>query len=178
MVVRVVAAPIVCGFALAVLGCGGDRREVEPARARVVLLNWRETDGKPGERLIMRVASITVRARGWSVRASLTNDTAAPLFIGRPHTDERATFGLVPAASTRQRGPVPTGLLATKYSPPPPRILDPGEGWRGTFSGRGVVRDGTRVRIAFGTFWAYGGVRAAGRRHMLFRVFTDHAVTL
>ena len=144
----------------------------------MVALRWREASGKPGERLDVRVVSLTVRERGWRVRASIENDTAAPLFIGRPHTDERGTFGLVAAASTRERGSVPTGLVATDYSPPLPRILDPGEKWSGTFSGRGVLRAGTRLRIAFGTFWAYGGVRVAGRRRMLFRVFTDHAVRL
>jgi hypothetical protein len=178
VVARAVAAPLSCGLALAALGCGGEPRDVEPPRPRVVLLNWHEAAGKPGERMIVRIASVAVRERGWSVRASLENDTAATLFIGRPHTTERATFGLVPAASTRKRGSVPTGLLATRYSPPLPRILDPGERWTGTFSGGGVVRRGTRVRIAFGTFWAYGGVRVTGRRRMLFRVFTDHVVTL
>lgn len=178
MVTRVVAAPVCCGLVLAAPGCGGAAREVEPARPRVVILNWSESSGKPGERVIVRVATIAVHERGWSVRAALENDTAAPLVIGRPHTDETATFGLVRAAATRRPGSVPTGLIATRYSPPLPRILDPGERWSGTFSGRGLVRHGTRVRVAFGTFWAYGGVRVAGRRRMLFRVFTDHAVTL
>ena len=178
MVARAVVAPMICGLAVAACGCGGEPRQGEPARPGVLVLNWRESTGKPGERVIVRIDTLTVREGGWSVRASLENDTAAPLFIGRPHTDERATFALVTAASTRGRGSVPTGLIASEYSPELPRILDPGKGWSGTFSGAGVMRDGTRVRIAFGTFWAYGGVRIAGRRRMLFRVFTDHAVTL
>ena len=178
MVVRAVITLIICGAGLAAFGCGGEANQAEPARSRLLVLNWSEAVGKPGERMLVRVASVTVLAGGWTVRASIENDTAAPLFLGRPHSDEPATFGLVAATSTRERGSVPVGLTATTYAPPLPRILDPGESWSGTFSGRGVVRTGTHVRIAFGTFWAYGGVRIAGSRRMLFRVFTDHAVTL
>ena len=167
----------VCAAALTAFGCGGD--ESNPtARPHVVVLNWMESAGKPGERLILEVGSIAVGERTWKVKAAIRNDTAAPLFIGRPHTAEPATFGLVGAGSVRERGQVPTGLIATSFSPSLPRILDPGERWSGTFSGRGVIRRGTRVRVAVGTFWAYGGVRLAGRRRMLFRYFTERAVTL
>jgi hypothetical protein len=175
---RSVSAAVVGGAVLAVLGCGGGPEQAPPARPEASLLNWSEARGTPGERLIVRVASITLRRGAWSVSASIENDTAAPLFIGRPHTDDPGTFGLVAADSTRKRGALPGGLTATHYSPPLPGVLDPGERWRGTFSGPGAIRSGTNIQITFGSFWAYGGVWIDGRRHMLFRVVTDHSVTL
>jgi hypothetical protein len=174
---RSVSAAVVGGAVLAVLGCGGTE-QAPSARPQASLLNWSEARGKPGERLIVRVARLTLRRGAWSVRASIENDTASPLFIGRPHTDEPGMFGLVTSESTRAPGRLPAGLTATHYSPSLPRVLDPGERWRGAFSGPGVIRSGTSIRIAFGSFWAYGGVRIEGRRHMLFRVVTDHSVTL
>jgi hypothetical protein len=164
-----------CVFA--VVGCGGVERS-KPARLQTRVLNWFEARGAPGERMIVRVASLTLRRGGWRVRASIENDTTKPLFIGRPHTNEPGTFGLVSAASTGKRGGLPPGLTATHYSPPLPRRLDPGERWSGVFSGRGAIRSGTSVRIAFGSFWAVGGVRINSRRHMLFRVVTEHSVLL
>ena len=112
------------------------------------------------------------------MRASITNDTSTTLFIGRPHTDDPGTFGLLATESVRHSGRVPSGLLATRYVPPLPRVLRPGEGWSGRFSGLGAVPAGTSLRIVFGSFWAYGGVRIDGRGHRLFRFITDHAFTL
>ena len=168
---------VVCAAVLAG-GCGESEREPPPARPQTKVLDLREARGKPGERLIVRVASVTVLRGRWSVRASLTNDTPTTLFLGRPHTDEPGTFGLVTARSAEQPGRLAPGLVATRYSPPLPRVLGPGETWRGRFEGPGVLRARTRLRVVFGSFWAPRGVRLAGRRHQLFRVVTERAFSV
>jgi len=166
---------IVCAVLLAALGCGSRTEETSFARPQTTVLNWTEAPGTPGQRLIVHVGSVTLRRGTWSVRASIENDTSASLFIGRPHTDEPGTFGLVTTKSAGEPGLLPAGLVATRYSPPLPSALDPGEVWSGIFSGPGVVRAGTSLRIVFGTFWASAGVRLDGRRHRLFRFVTNRS---
>jgi hypothetical protein len=175
---RHVGTLVICAVLLAAAACGGRSDESSSASPQTRVLNWTEARGRPGQRLVVRVASVTVSREAWSVRASVTNDTATSLFIGRPHTDEPGTFGLLAAESTRHSGRLPTGLIATRYSPPLPGILAPGEAWSGTFSGPGAVPARRSLRIASGTFWAYGGVWLDGRRYRLFQVVTDHAFSL
>ncbi len=139
------------------------------AAPRTEALNWVEKAGRPGERVVVRVQSLTLSRGGWSVRAAVTNDTSAPLLIGKPHTHESGAFGLLTATSGS------TGLNATRYVPPLPASLGPGKTWSGRFSGSGAVREGSSLRVVFGTFWVYGGVRVGGRRRVMFRYVTDHA---
>jgi hypothetical protein len=160
---------ILIAVPLVAAGCGSSTEATSPARPQTSALNWVETAGRPGERLVIRVTSLTLGLRRWSVRASITNDTSAQLFIGKPHSHESGAFGLLTATAAS------TGLTATRYAPPLPSALRPGETWNGRFGGSGTVGEGRPVRVVFGTFWAYGGVRVGGWRRVMFRLVTDHA---
>jgi hypothetical protein len=160
---------ILIAVPLVTAGCGGTTTATSPARPQTSTLNWVETAGRPGERLVVRVTSLTLGRRSWSVRASLTNDTSAQLFIGKPHSHQSGAFGLLTATAAS------TGLTASRYAPPLPAALRPGQTWNGSFGGSGTVGEGRPLRLVFGTFWAYGGVRVGGRRRVMFRLVTDHA---
>ncbi|MCC6222475.1 MAG: PD40 domain-containing protein [Thermoleophilia bacterium] len=118
-----------------------------PLRARRIMLGWKErliSGGKAA--LAFEVTSLAVGARSWAVRASVTNLTGKAIRI-------RKHFGLAlfeSAAATEAYAQ----LSAATYAPKLPKRLAPGQTWKGTFRGTGIMIPGRIVRVAFGTFLA------------------------
>jgi hypothetical protein len=127
-------------------------------------LYWRETYGKPGERLVFEVERLEVRKDGWRARLMLTNETPVAYAVGDPRATLDRAFGLMlfatgDPAELRQRnreGALPTTRPATDYQPSLPKILEPGASWEGTISAHGTLPAGSWARVVFGTLSAVG----------------------
>jgi len=132
----------------------------------VAHLNWTEA-GDPhnllGGPIVFRVRTLRIGPKGWTVDGAVTNRTKQPLGIVYGHeAPGHNAFGIVLGRSGT--GPVAT---ATRFHPPVPILLRPGERWSGTFSGPDPIARGALVHVQFGQF----GTLHADR----FSWVTDHA---
>ena len=157
-------------------GCGTSS-SVAPARKQTIELNWHEAPGPPGNRLIVNVQRLIIRRDGWTVAASIENETRGTLTIGRRHRRHGTEFGVLVLPSPRadavaKAGP---GIFATRFSPTAPSRLRPGQRWKGTFSGPGPLPIGGFVRIELGSFGSSRPERPISRK---FRYITNHALRL
>ena len=164
---------------LAAGGCGGESTST-PARPRTVVLDWHEAPGRAGARLIVDVRRLVVRADGWSVDARVKNGTTVVYTIGRPHHPGQSEFGVLllssPNVQVDDNAAAGPGVLASRYSPPLPRVLHPGGAWSGTFSGRGRLTDARYLRVQLGRFTAVGPRRPG--LPWRFGYVTDHVLKL
>ncbi len=158
--------------ALLLTGCGTSSSS--PAEQRSLELDWHETTGRADARLIVDVRRLVIRRNGWSVEAGVTNRTGVGLLIGRPHHTGGTEFGvlLVEDRSTDAIDKAGPGFFASTFRPALPSLLNPGQAWRGTFSGRGRLASGRFVRVELGRFTTVGGPR--GGLPWRFRYITDH----
>jgi hypothetical protein len=128
--------------------------------------------------MIVDVRGLVVRSNGWSVAATVKNDTQVTMTIGRPHHPGETEFGLLLLASSKASdveaaGP---GVLATEFVPGLPAVLRPRATWSGTFSGRGRLSKARYVRIQLGRFTTVGPAQPGVPWR--FRYITDHVVRL
>ena len=149
-----------------------------PAQPRTIGLSWHEAPGPKGETLVVDVRRFVVRPNGWSVSASVKNDTRVAITIGRPHHPGGTEFGVLVLASPDSRavdaaGP---GVFASRFAPDIPRLLAAGATWSGTFSGRGRLAVASYVRVEFGRFTTVGAVQQGVPWR--FRYITDHVLRL
>ncbi len=135
-------------------------------------MNWHESSA-----LRVDVRKLVIRPNGWSVSASVRNNTPAGLLIERPHHPGEAEFGVLAldSADVEAVERVGRGAFATRYEPPLPRVLRPHERWSGTFSGTGRLSKARFLRIEFGRFTRYRATTGAPRR---FSYVTDHVLRL
>jgi hypothetical protein len=137
-----------------------------------VLLRWRESPGRPGARLIVRIERLIVSKHGWTVDGSVKNDSSVAMALGRPHRPGQFEFGLIvlpspdPAAVESA-----AAVFASRLAPRPPSLLRPGTTWRGSFSGGGRLGAGVYVRVVFGRFTPVERIPGLPWR---FRYITDH----
>jgi hypothetical protein len=164
---------------LAAGGCGGESTSA-PARPRTIVLDWHEAPGRAGARLIVDISRLVVRADGWSVDARVQNGTRVAYTIGRPHHPGQSEFGVLllssPSVQVDDIAAAGPGVLASRYSPPLPRVLHPGEAWSGTFSGRGRLSDARYLRVQLGRFTTVGPRRSG--LPWRFGYVTDHVLKL
>lgn len=123
---------------------------VAPAKAAAETfdLGWRESDGPIGV-MSITVSTLTVGARGRSVRASFTNRSRVALSVVAARPPGFALrVSTSPSISTR----VFRRLPATRFAPALPAVLRPGRTWRGTFGGPGRPARQTYLRVTFGRF--------------------------
>ena len=169
------ARPLLFVLVLLTAGCGASSAS-SPARARTIALDWHELTGRPGAQMIVDVRRLVVRPNGWSVTASVKNDTQVTMSISRPHHSGETEFGVLVLGSRRASdveaaGP---GVFATHVVPRAPLVLHPRETWGGTFSGPGRLSSGRYVRVELGRFTTVGPPeRGVPER---FRYITDHVV--
>jgi hypothetical protein len=139
--------------------CGGEVEPVRYAEPQVVEIGATTLDGLDGAGFLLGVRRLRIGADGWAVEASVVNRTPVLWQIGRPHV-QGTKFGLFAAPTADELTPrrlEDTGrttppLLATRFEPPLPGLLEPGAGWSGRFSGPGRIPRGNFVRVAFGRF--------------------------
>jgi hypothetical protein len=148
-------------------GCGADTEGVPlsdegaapPQEAR---LDWKETYGKPGSRLVFQVDSLSVVDDGWRAEVSVRNDSKARFTVGSGPSSLEREFGLMllPTGDIREldrlnrAGELPAVRTADRFTPPLPGVLEPGEEWRGTMAARGALPGGGWARVVFGVFLA------------------------
>jgi hypothetical protein len=142
-------------------GCGGSSGSL--AVPQTVALHWRERIPREDGALVVRVERLVAGNRRWAVDAAIVNHTSTAFLIGKPHAPPGATLLGV---ATDEGG----RLAATEVAPALPR-LDPGERWRGRFSGPGRLPSGRPIHVSFGQFIAVSGA-------VRFSWLTDHAVRL
>ena len=137
---------------------------VPAASARTIPLGWNERFEVAGLPVMsFQVRSLTISRSGWSARVSFRNLTGRPVTI-------RNRFALLHSRvrSTRTFG----RLAARSLRPRMPARLAAGQGWSGTFSGKGAAAlQGVFVRVHFDEFV---GRLAQGRAR--FGWVTDQAV--
>jgi hypothetical protein len=163
---------------LAAAGCGTTVESSHYAPEQTIALNWHETAGPPGNRLIVDVRRFVVLGNGWAVSAGVKNDSHATLEISRRHRRHGTECGILLLGTRSKRavqnaGP---GFFASRFRPALPVSLRPGERWSGTFSGPGRLPAGDYVRIELGSFGASGTVRPPISRQ--FEYITDHTFRL
>jgi hypothetical protein len=155
-------------LALVLLGGGcaagpePDREPLPPARAaepQHAELGWSESHpAAAGPRLVFEVDSLDVTVTGWSVRMAVTNRTTTVFDVETGPTDYAFGLMLFPTGDleavleANREGRLPAVREATRFEPPPPRVLRPGTTWRTTMSAPGSLADGSWVRVVFGTF--------------------------
>jgi hypothetical protein len=157
---------------LVLSGCGSVTR-VHPAAPQTIALGWRESDGG----LTYSVRSIAVTEDGWRVEASVTNRRRDALDVLYPHLAGHTRFGLIVSThrelpSTDRFADLETPFFEQEEHPPVPTTLQPGESWRGVFSGPGRPPRGTYIRVTFGRFVP------PGRPAEGFHLVTRHVVRL
>ena len=151
-------------------GCGGPRTGVDWAGPQTLPLGGAETCGQPEQPVRIELRRLVLEQRRWNVSASFVNGSDVPLRIFRPHTDAGTYFGLAVFRTARRsevtrrarEGRLHVQLVADRFRPPLPRLVLPGEGWRGTFSGPGRVPRGREVRVVLGRFSIKGQAPPAG----------------
>ena len=129
-----VAALVVPGGAAAV--------DADPARFR---LDWTEK-ARVGAKVVMtyRVKQILFQYTAWSAEVEFANLSKKTIRI-------RPQFALL-LSRTKSQDANYEALLARRSKPPLPRLLFPGQRWRGIISGPGRARRGAWVRVNFGFF--------------------------
>lgn len=154
-------------IAVLAAGCASEPRPVTPARAappQAAELDWVETYGKPGARLVFGVERFEVLPDGWRAHISLTNRTAARYSVGDPRSSVDRRFGLMlfQTGDLRQleqlnrAGELPEVRRAAEFDPELPLVLDPGDTWSGVISAPGALAAGRWVRVVFGTLVPIG----------------------
>ncbi|CAN5679408.1 hypothetical protein BH18ACT13_BH18ACT13_11520 [soil metagenome] len=134
------------------------------ASSQTASLDWRETNGAPGEQLVFSVTSIQVMPDGWRVRLALENRSSVAYELGDPRTTLNRSFGVMLFSTgetdelddLNASGKLPAVRAAASYEPSLPAILEPDASWKGTISAPGALSAGSWVRVVFGTLVSVG----------------------
>jgi hypothetical protein len=149
--IRLFPVLVVVALALPMSGCGSSSSGTV-ARPQTVKLDWHENCGTRADPIPIATRSLVVEKGVWRVALSFRNRTRITLFITRPHFPGSTYFGLEPFRTASRREVVEraeTGAgakprtIADRFSPPLPRLLPPGRGWSGEFTGRAALPAGS-----------------------------------
>jgi hypothetical protein len=138
-----------------------ERAAASPQRAT---LDWRETFGPAGEKLVFSVETLEILPEGWRARVGLENDTSIPYEVTGPNSTPDRTYGLMLFSSgelaeleeRNESGALPATRPALRFQPELPRILEPGDSWAGTISAPGALVADSWVRVVFGALVSVG----------------------
>jgi hypothetical protein len=133
------------------------------AGPQTATLDWRESYGTPGERLVFTVESLEVTESGWSARIGIENRTKVAWALA-PGATPDGSFGLQLFETGSKEeldrrnnaGTLPAARAATRYAPELPRTLEPNASWDGAISAAGPLVAGSWARVVFGTLIAVG----------------------
>jgi hypothetical protein len=158
-------------FAGFVLASNAQRlRDDEPTTSESVAagpqtarLDWRETYGEGGERLVFSVEGLEVTQTGWRAQVGVENESSVGWELA-PNATPDGTFGLQlfetgdpeELEERNREGTLPAVRAATAFDPELPRVLEPSSSWEGTISARGSLVAGAFARVVFGTLVAVG----------------------
>lgn len=151
---------VAVGLLLTVCGCGSTSsgKVAGPQTAR---LGWHENCGTRADPIPIATRRLVVGKGFWRVSLSFRNRTRVTLFVQRPHFPGGTYFGLEPFRTSSRRevfkraesgaGAKPR-TIAERFSPPLPRLLAPGRGWSGEFTGRASLPADVPIRVVLGRF--------------------------
>lgn len=156
---------VLIALALLVAGCDSAAPQ-RWARPQGVRLGWHENCGTRARPLTVAARRLTVGNRRWRVELAFRNETGLTLGVLRPHAVDETLFGLAPYRTTSFREVLKRAetaeakplTYADRFSPSTPRLLAPGEGWSGAFSGPGRLPRGVPIRVVLGRFVITGKV--------------------
>jgi hypothetical protein len=166
-------------------------RDDEPAAEESVAagpqtleLDWRETFGTGGERVVFEVKRLEVLRDGWRARLALKNESSIAWEVGDPRATLDRSFGLMLFASGKaselaernSSGTLPKLRAAASYEPSLPEILEPRTSWKGVISAPGSLVAGSWVRVVFGTLIAIGPPPEGLEERIVW--ITDHTTRL
>jgi hypothetical protein len=162
-IIRFASFFLAVGLVLFVGGCGSDGSGTL-ARPQTANLNWHENCGTRADPIPIATRRLVVEQGVWRVALSFRNRTRVTLFIERPHVRGGTYFGLEPFRTSSRRevleraqaGAAKPRTIAERFRPALPRLLPPGRGWSGEFSGPGVLPAGVPIRVVLGRFVAVG----------------------
>jgi hypothetical protein len=162
---------------------GGEIETSVAAGPQTAELDWRETYGTAGERLVFTVDRLDVTETGWSARIGIENDSSVAWELA-PGALPEGSFGLQlfetgdpdELAERNRNGTLPAVRAATTYAPELPGILEPGADWEGVISARGSLVAGSWARVVFGTLVAVGKPPEELNEMVIWT--TDHAYEL
>jgi len=182
MLVLIVGAAVLVGFAFAAVaererGGGASPAGQSAAEPQTATLDWSESQGTKGERVVFGVKRFQVLPDGWRARISLANKSKVAFGID----PSRRSFGLMLFASGKHRDlearnraqTLPAVRTALAFDPALPTTLDPYATWTGTISARGALVAGSWVRFVFGWLDVIGRAPDAFPPHLLW--ITDEA---
>jgi hypothetical protein len=140
-------------------GCGSSA-SVRRARPQVVQLSWHENCGTRANPIPIRTRRFVAGPRRWLVDLAFRNETSITLGVLQPHAPGMTYFGLAPFKTSSWREvskrvetrDVLPRTIADRFNPAKPRLLAPGDGWSGSFSGPGRLPVGVPIRIVLGLF--------------------------
>ncbi len=168
IIVLVVLGATLAGFALASNASRLRSDEGTPdvsvaAGPQKADLEWRETYGSPGEKIIFTVDSLEVTRTGWRARVGVQNKSSVAWELD-PGATPDGTFGLRlfktgdpdELEERNKGGTLPAVRTATLYKPEPPKFLEPNASWKGEMSAKGALVADSWVRVVFGTLIAVG----------------------
>lgn len=145
---------------------GDDAASTTPSVAagpQSATLDWTESYGESGEKVVFTVESLEVTEAGWDARVGIENRTSVAWELAPGATPE-GSFGLQLFESgdkeeleeRNRRGTLPAVRAATRYAPELPRILEPKASWEGTIAAPGPLVADSWARVVFGTMVAVG----------------------
>ena len=164
--IAAVRKSLLAAFLILVAAACGETERADVARAQVRSLDWHENCGTHDDALPIETRRLAVRGGRWHVTLAFRNETSVTLTIVRPHIAGGTYFGLEPfetssSSEVRERAErlaAKPRTLADRFEPELPRVLMPGDGWSGTFSGPGGLPAGTPIRVVLGRFVIRGHV--------------------
>jgi hypothetical protein len=168
IIVLVALGATLAGFALASNASRLKGNEETPgasaaAGPQAADLEWRETYGSPGEKIVFTVDSLEVTRTGWRARVGVENSSSVAWELD-PGATPDGTFGLRlfktgdsdELEERNKKGTLPAVRAATLYTPELPTILEPDASWEGEMAANGALVADSWVRVVFGTLIAVG----------------------
>ena len=178
---------IVLGLAVVSTGCGGGTHRggarttgAKPTRTtapllhgRTIRLHWRDEQAlNTGGRLVYRASRITLAGDQYAVSVSVTNRADYSVGISTFDPGGRPEYMVLPESFGIAYREAPNPNIATRhlmnmraaaFYPPLPKSLEPGQTWRGTFTGRTLqLRHHHEWWVIYGDF-APGGYWVSDR---------------
>jgi hypothetical protein len=160
MLMLVAVGAAIAGFAFSTAAKRGDDEVAEQSRSAAagpqkVVLGWEESVGSGREKLVFSVESLEILEHGWRAEIALENRMNMSYEVAATHD---RPFGLMLLSSgdhealeeQNEAGTLPLIRPASRFEPPLPTILEPGDSWSGTMSAPGALVANSWVRVVFG----------------------------
>jgi hypothetical protein len=139
---------------------------VPSAQGKTFPTRWHEHFRYQGKLLMtFNTRAITINGQSWAVGGSFKNRTAQPIAI------VVQAPGIAVATTPPSKSQKIRFIQARSVEPAFPKVLAPGQVWRGTFRGRGIPSWASYLMAVYGDF-----AKIAPNTPQGWRWITDHAL--